>query len=122
MGEYLSIYDGQNLQSSKIFELDYNFGNMKKKTVSSTGKYMTVQFSTDEEDAWNLMAFKAFYNYISINSTCNHWFNTSSLYLMSPIVDSAINCSWVITANSISSTISIQIEILEVMHSIVLKD
>ena len=122
MGEYLSIYDGQNLQSSKIFELDYNFGNMKKKTVSSTGKYMTVQFSTDEEDAWNLMAFKAFYNYISINSTCNHWFNTSSLYLMSPIVDSAINCSWVITANSISSTISIQIEILEVMHPIVLND
>ena len=95
---------------------------MNKKTISSTGKYMTINFSTNKEDTWYFMAFKAYYNYIPINSMCNHWFNISNL-LMSPISNSEIDCSWVITANSISSTISIQIEVLEVIfYSIVLED
>ena len=122
MGEHISIYDGQNLQSTQIFKLDYNFGNMNKKTISSTEKYMTINFSTNKEDTWYFMAFKAYYNYIPINSMCNHWFNISNL-LMSPISNSEIDCSWVFTANSISSTISIQIEVLEVIfYSIVLED
>ena len=84
---------------------------------------MTVHFSTNEEDAWYHMAFEANYNFISVNFTCNNWLNISRLYLMSPVVDSVIDCSWVITANSISSTISIQIEVLEVIfYSIVLED
>ena len=105
-GDYLLIFDGKNLQSQLILKLDYSQTHTKK-IISSTGKYLTVQFLTnDDETNWG---FKSFFNYIPINPYCSNWFNMTTKLLESPDYPT-IDCSWVITAPFIDSLIVIQFD------------
>ena len=93
-----------------IQTLNTNF-NSKKMTISSTGKDMLVQFLTDDYAAE--MGFKAYIHYMPIESNCANWLNMTFQLLKSPDYPT-IDCSWVITAPTIDSTIIIQFEIFEV--------
>ena len=109
-GDYLSFFDGKDLQSQKIQSLDKNF-NFKKITISSSGKDMLVQFLTD--DYMVFWGFKAYFHYIPIDSNCENWLDRTASLLKSPDYPT-IDCSWVITAPSIASTIIIQFASFEV--------
>ena len=109
MGDYLSIYDGADRQSSPISKLDDSLSGYKK-TFSSSGYHMLVQFVTDHE--WTSSGFSAKIHYTLINPLCEDWLSINSGYLNSPEY-STQDCSWVITA-SMSSTISIQFHTFEV--------
>ena len=109
LGDYLSIYDGPDLQSSPISKLDTSFNN-KEKSFSSSGPYMLAQFVTDHE--WTDNGFSAKIHYTPINPTCKDWLNINSGYLTSPEYPT-LNCRWAITA-SMGSTISIQFHTFEV--------
>ena len=111
-GDYLSFFDGKDLQSQKIQSLDKNF-NFKKITISSSGKDMLVQFLTD--DFMVSWGFKAYFHYIPIDSNCENWLDRTASLLKSPDYP-AIDCSWVITAPSIDSTIIIQFASFEVKY------
>ena len=80
-------------------------------TISSSVKDMLVQFSTDDDQVY--LGFKAYFHYIPIDSNCANWLNISAQLLKSPDYPT-IDCSWVITAPSISSSITIDFEIFEV--------
>ena len=92
----------------------YIFTNMyytkDKKSFSSSGSHMLVQFVTDHEYTW--YGFSAKFHYTPINSICKDWLNITSGYLTSPDY-TTLDCSWVITA-SMGSTISIQFHTFEV--------
>ena len=107
MSDYLSIYDGSGLESlpiSKLSQGDY------KKSISSSGSQMLVQFVTDHEGTYN--GFSAKIHYTPINPICEDWLNINSGFLTSPN-HPTVSCSWVITA-SMGSTISIQFHVFEV--------
>ena len=80
-------------------------------TISSTGKDMLVQFLTDDNSV--LLGFRASFHYIPIEPNCANWLNMTALLLKSPDYPT-IDCSWVITAPSIDSTIVINFETFEV--------
>ena len=80
-------------------------------TISSSVKDMLVQFSTDDDQVY--LGFKAYFHYIPIDSNCANWLNISAQLLKSPDYPT-IDCNWVITAPSISSSITIDFEIFEV--------
>ena len=109
-GDYLSFFDGRNLQSQQIQKLERNY-NFKKMTISSTGKDMLVQFFTDDEVVGT--GFRAYFHYTSIDPDCANWLNMTSQLLKSPDY-TTIYCSWVITAPSRDSTIIIVFETFEV--------
>ena len=109
MGDYISIYDGPDLQSSPISKLGESFNDYKK-SFSSSGYHMLVQFVTDHFAAW--YGFSAKIHYTQINPICKDWLNITARYLTSPDY-TTLDCSWVITA-SIGSTISIQFYTFEV--------
>ena len=112
MSDYLSIYDGSDLQSSPISKLDgvdERFNN-NKKSFSSSGYHMLVQFVTDND--YSYFGFSAKIYYTLINPICKDWLNITSGFLTSPSYPT-IDCSWVITA-SMGSTISILFHIFEV--------
>ena len=110
MGDYLSFFDGRDMQSKQIQKLDKNFNN-KKMTISSTGKEMLVQFLTDDYDT--SMGFNAFFDYMPIEQNCANWLNMTAQLLKSPDYPN-IDCSWVITAPTIDSTIIIHFVMFEV--------
>ena len=112
MGDYLVIYDGEDIQSAQLLKLDENF-NDQSKTISGTGKYMTIQFITDDKSVQ--IGFKAYFNRIPIDPKCAEWLNTTALILASPDYPT-IDCFWIITA-SIGSTMSINFQIFEVKKS-----
>ena len=106
------IYDGEDLNSEELLKLDDNF-NDQIKTISGTGKYMTIQLITD--DSTVNRGFSAYFNRIPINPYCSEWLNTTSLILVSPEYPN-MDCTWIITA-SIGSTMSINFQIFEVKIS-----
>ena len=109
-GDYLSFFDGRDLESQQIQKLDKNF-NYKKITISSSGKDMLVQFLTDDDSVWQ--GFKAYFHYIPIEPNCANWLNMAAQLLKSPNYPT-IDCSWVITAPTIDSTIIIHFETFKV--------
>ena len=109
MGDYLSIYDEPDLQSLPLSKLDLHTNNHKK-SFSSSGSHMLVQFVTDHELARS--GFSAKIHYTPINLICKDWLNNTSGFLTSPD-HPTIDCSWVITASE-SSTITIQFHTFEV--------
>ena len=108
-GDYVSIFDGRDLQSEHLITFDENSNN-KKRTISSLGRYMLVQFLTDE--VWVKHGFDAIIRYIPIKPDCANWLNMPDQFLNSPDYPT-INCSWVI-ANSIDSSIVLNFETIEV--------
>ena len=84
--------------------------NDNKKSISSSGSHLFVQFVTDHE--WTYLGFSAKIHYIPINSICKDWLNIDSGYLNSPEYPT-IDCTWMITV-TMSSTISIQFQTFEV--------
>ena len=80
-------------------------------TISSTGKYMLVQFLTDGEETFK--GFTASFHWMPIDANCVNWLNMAANVFESPEYPT-INCSWVITAPSIYSGISINFETFEV--------
>ena len=113
MGDYLSIYDGPDIQSRQISKLDRRLNydlNPNKKSVSSSGSHMLVQFVTDNE--LNLGGFSAKIYYTPINPICKDWLNITTGFLTSPD-HPTMDCSWVISA-SMGSTISIQFHVFQV--------
>ena len=109
-GDYLSVFDGRDLQSQQIQKSDIN-SNDKKSTISSSGKDMLVHFTTD--DSLTNKGFRASINYMHIKPNCVNWLNIAGQLLKSPDYPT-IDCSWVITAPSTASTIIIQFETFEV--------
>ena len=109
MGDDLSIYDGPDIQSPQISKLDMSF-NSNKKSFSSSGSHMLVQFRSDHEFSWYGFSSKIHYN--TINPICKDWLNINSGYLTLPVFPT-VNCSWMISA-SIGSTILIQFHTFEV--------
>ena len=109
-GDFILFFEGKDLQSQLIQRIDSHW-NMKKFTVSSTGKDMLVQFLTDG-DTTN-RGFSASFHYIPIDSKCANWLNMNSQTLKSPEYPT-INCSWIITAPTISSMIQISFDLFEV--------
>ena len=132
MGDYFVIYDGEDITSAQLQKLDYSFNYLlrkditsayqlnlneddlieykvyQRKTISGTGKYMTIQFITGSEDR----GFRTYFHRIPINPICSEWLNSTSLILASPEYPNR-NCTWIITA-SIGSTMSINFQIFEV--------
>ena len=82
-------------------------------TISSTGKDMLVQFLTDDYLVWN--GFRAYFHYVTVESNCENWLDRTASLLKSPDYPT-IDCSWVITAPSIDSTIIIQFASFEVEY------
>ena len=80
-------------------------------TISSIGKDMLVQFITDDFAVEK--GFRAYFHYIPIEPNCANWLNMTAQILKSPDYPT-IDCSWVITAPSIDSTIIIHFETFEV--------
>ena len=109
-GDYLSLYDGRVLQSQQIHRFDKN-SNYDKRTISSSGKDMLVQFLTDDESV--LEGFRAYFHYIPIDSNCANWLNMTAQLLKSPDYPT-IHCSWVITAPTLDSAVIIHFETFEV--------
>ena len=109
-GDSLSFFDGRYLQSQQINKLNIHFNN-EKMTISSTGKDMLVQFLTDDSDLGR--GFRAFFHYMPIEQNCENWLNMTAQLLKSPYYPT-IDCSWVITAPTIGSTIIIHFETFEV--------
>ena len=119
-GDFISIFDGPDLQSPLISKLDINSkkyegtlsstGNGELRTISTKGSSMFVQFVTDHEGTW--YGFSAKFHYTPIDPICKDWLNITSGFLKSPDYPT-IDCNWVITA-SLGSTISIQFQALEV--------
>ena len=111
------IYDGEDLNSDELLKLGVNFNDQTtinyQKTISGTGKYMTMQLITD--DSTVNKGFSAYFNRIPINPYCSEWLNTTSLILVSPEYPN-MDCTWIITA-SIGSTMSIKIQLLGVKIS-----
>ena len=110
-GDYLSFFDGRDLESQQIQKLDKNF-NYKKITISSSGKDMLVQFLTDDEDV--APGFKAYFHYITFEPNCANWLDMTAQILKTP--DFPTICNWVITAPTIDSTIIIYFELFEVKY------
>ena len=110
MGDYLSFFDGRDLQSQQIRKLDKNY-NKKEITISSTGKDMLVQFLTDDQIVW--AGFRAYFYFIPIEPNCANWLNMKTQLLKSPDYPT-IDCYWVVTAPSMDSTIVINFETFEV--------
>lgn len=112
-GDYFSIFDGKDLQSRHILQLDSNSNynsTHKEKTVASTRQYMCVQFKTDQRLVRR--GFKAHFKQIRIDQNCGDWLNTTALTLKTPDYPT-INCNWIITTN-MESTISISFYEFEV--------
>ena len=80
-------------------------------TISSSGNHMLVQFLTDDESVFK--GFRASFHYMPIGPNCANWLNMTTQLLKSPNYPT-IDCSWVITAPSIASTIVINFETFEV--------
>ena len=80
-------------------------------TISSTENDMLVQFTTDDY-AVN-KGFKAYFHYIPIEPNCANLLNMTAQLLKSPDYPT-IDCSWIVTAPSIDSTIVINFETFEV--------
>ena len=74
---------------------------------------MLIQFSTDDKSVKG--GFKAYFHYIPIDSNCANWLNMTAQLLKSPDYPT-IDCSWVITAPTIDSTIIIHFETFEVKY------
>ena len=113
-GDYLSFFDGRDLQSQQIQKLDRIKGHyhvMDKRTISSSGKYMLVQFLTDDQEAE--YGFRAYFHYMPIQQNCANWLNMKAQLLKSPD-NPTIDCSWVITASSTGSNCTIHFETFEV--------
>ena len=72
---------------------------------------MLVQFLTDDESV--LLGFRAYFQFLPIDTNCANWLNITAQLLKSPNYP-IIDCSWVITAPTIDSTIIIYFEIFEV--------
>ena len=101
------MYDIHAHKKTKIAELDYNFNN-KKKTFSSTGDHsLLIQFSTDYQSV--LFGFKAHIHYIPSNAICANFLDKTDL-----ILTQAIDCNWIISAPTVTSTITIQFQYFEV--------
>ena len=111
-GDYLSIFDGRDLQSQLIQKLD-KISNYKEMTISSSGKDMLVQFLTDDQSTD--IGFRAYFHYMPIDSNCANWLNMTAQLLESPDYPT-IDCNWVITAPTIDSTIIINFEHFEVKY------
>ena len=86
------------------------FYNDIKKSFSSSGYQMLVQFLTDH--VYSLPGFSAKIYYTPINPICKDWLNITSGYINSPEYPTQ-DCSWVI-AVSMTSTITIQFHTFEV--------
>ena len=80
-------------------------------TISSTGKDMLVQFLTDDYHV--VRGFRAYFHHIPIKPNCANWLNMTTQLLKSPDYPT-IDCTWVLTAPSIESTIIIHFETFEV--------
>ena len=117
MGDYLSVYDGKDLQATQILQLDLNF-NDKRKTVSTSGNQMMIQFLTD--DQYISLGFKSYFHYTLIDPTCSEWMDMTMQHLMPPSYPS-IDCSWVISS-SLGNTIAIQFYTFEVHNNKVCAD
>ena len=85
-----------------------------KKTVSSTGEYMSVQFQSDDQEVWH--GFRAYFNQMHTISNCADWLDINALSLTTPDYPT-INCNWMITT-SMGSTISINLHGFEVKKTI----
>ena len=113
-GDYLSFFDGRDLQSlqiQKLFSNSFSHSNYKLITISSSGEDMFIQFLTDYSSVTR--GFRAYFHYIPIEPNCANWLNMTAHLLKSPDYPT-IDCSWVITAPSIGGTILIHIESFEV--------
>ena len=78
---------------------------------------MLVQFVTDDQFVWD--GFRANFQYIPIEPNCANWLNMTAHFLRSPDY-STINCTWLLTAPSIDSTIIIHFEAFEVELQLIL--
>ena len=74
---------------------------------------MLVQFLTDYYTVQR--GFKAYFHYLPIDPNCANWLNMTAQLLKSPDFPT-IDCSWVITAPTIDSTIIIHFELFEVKY------
>ena len=107
-GDYLFVYDvAQDLNRAKIAELDLSFNTMKK-TFSSTGNHsLLIHFSTDDINVWR--GFSTLIHYFPSNANCADFIDKTEL-----ILTQAIDCTWIITAPSVTGTITIKFHDLEV--------
>ena len=107
-GDILSVYDEQDDTRTKIAELDFNF-NGKQKTFSSyVGHTLLIHFSSDHKSTW--FGFQAHLHYVPSNVNCADYLDKNKLILN----ELAIACNWIITAPSVTSIITIQIQYIEV--------
>ena len=122
-GDFLHFFDGGDLQSQQIHKLDKSANNIHvnawdvtnglafKKTISSNGNHMLVQMLTNHVQV--AAGFRAYFDYKPIQLNCANWLNMAAQLLQSPDYPT-LNCSWVITAPLIGSTISISFNTFEV--------
>ena len=80
-------------------------------TISSSGKDVLVQFLTDGKNVDG--GFRAYFHYMPIVPNCANWLNMTAQLLKSPDYPN-IDCTWVITAPTIDSTIIIYFELFQV--------
>ena len=94
------MYDGPDEQSRKIGEVYGNSNNKLLKSISSSGKTLSIDFKKQYK-LWEyqMTEFEAFIKYNKIKSACQTWLDVKINILTSPNHPNTTNCTWLITSN-----------------------
>ena len=83
----------------QIGEVYGNSNNKLLKSISSSGKSMSIDFKKQLEFVDENAKFIASINYKKINFDCQKWLDVKTNIFMSPNHPNRTNCSWLITSN-----------------------
>ena len=108
----IMLYDGSDDQSILISELFGTPNNKFVKTISSSGKFMFIDFKKPGTgNSYNpIVEFVSSIKYNKINPDCQSWMDNN--ILMSPN-NLNINCSWIIS-RKFGSYITLDFSFIEV--------
>ena len=102
------MYDGPDDKSVLIGEIFGTLTHNHVKAISTSGKYMFIDFKREVE--LNIIEFISSIKYNKFNSDCQSWINDN--VFISPI-NPNINCSWIIT-RKFGSYITLKFKFIEV--------
>ena len=106
-GDYLYVKDVEDHKMTNIVELDQNF-NDQTKTISSIDHHnLLIHFTTDDVSVFR--GFSALIHHLPHNANCADFLDETELNMTQ-----AIDCNWIITGPTTTSTITIKFQHFEV--------
>ena len=112
----INVFDGPDVESMLIGEFFGNSNNKIVKSISSSGRFMFLDFKIDQDTDYYYdfsvslegenpedFGFEASIKYKKIDSFCQTWLDITNSILVSPnypdLYNNNFNCSWLITTN-----------------------